>query len=388
MLSKVNKIKMLNSRLSGMRYRQLYALLFFLAIGLPSAFGQIGGSGTYDFLDIPVSARASAMGGNYVIVRDGDLGIAANNPSFLDSSVDRHIILTYVPYFAGIQYGYASYAQTFKKIGTFDAGIKYIDYGTFTQADAGGNITGTFSASEYLLNIGYGRPLLDSLISGGANLKMVYSHLAQYNSVGVAIDAGASYISRNRRFYAGFLIQNVGTQLKDYTTGNSEALPFDIDAGIAEKLLHAPFRFDLTFQHLQTWDLTYVDPVDSQTVNPLTGQAITRSKLAAFGDKILRHLIPGVEILLGKNFAIRIAYNYERRQELKVDAKTGIAGFSAGFGIKIYKFQLSYALASYHLGGTTNTFTIGFNIDDFVPHKPETTDLPEIAPSSLSPQHN
>ena len=370
-----------------MQNKQLGLILLFLWLGISPAFSQIGGSSTYDFLDIPTSARASAMGGNYVTTRDGDLGVAANNPSFLDSSVDRHLILTYVPYFAGIQYGYASYAQYFKKIGTFDASIKYVDYGTFTQADNAGNITGTFSAADYLLNIGYGRPIKDSTFSIGGNFKMVYSHLAQYTSMGVAIDAGASYVSRNHRFFAGLLIQNVGTQIKDYTTGNAEALPFDIQGGIAEKLLHAPFRFNLTFQHLQTWDLTYVDPVDSQSVNPLTGQAVTKSAFLGFADKLMRHLIPGVEVLIGKNFSLRFAYNYERRQELKLAGKTGLIGFSGGFGIKIYKFQISYALASYHLGGTSNTFTIGFNLDDFVPHKAATNDLPGISTPALSPQH-
>ncbi len=367
---------------------KFYALFLFLFLGSPLAFGQIGGQATNDFMQIPNSARIAAMGGNYVTSRDGDLGAAAENPSFLDSSVDKHLVLTYIPYLAGIQYGFASYAQTFEKIGTFDASIKYLDYGSFTTADAGGNITGTTSASEYMLNIGYGRPLVDSSLSVGGNLKMIYSHMDQYNSAGVAIDVGASYVSRNRRFFAGLVIQNVGTQLKDYTSGNSESLPFDIQGGIAERLLHAPFRFNLGFQHLQTWDLTYVDPVDTQTVNPLTGQVVTKSAFLGFADKIMRHLIPGVEILFGKNFSLRFAYNYERRQELKVDARTGLAGFSGGFGLKIYKFQLSYALACYHLGGTTNTLTIGFSVDDFMSRKTEAATIaPEATPADTKLNH-
>lgn len=346
-------------------------LLFFVLITY-SAYGQIGGSSTYDFLELPVSAHAAAMGGNYMTARDGDLGVAANNPSFLDSSVDRHLVLTYVPYFAGIQYGFASYAQTFKGIGTFDAGIKYIDYGTFTQADLAGNITGTFTASEYLFNIGYGRPILDSSLSAGANLKFISSHLAQYHSLGVATDLATSYISHSRRFYAALLVQNIGTQLKSYTAGDKESLPFDIQAGVAEKLHHAPFRFNLTMQHLQKWDLTYLDPADTSTVNSLTGQSVKKSKISSFSDKLMRHLIPGVEVLIGKNFAVRLAYNYQRRQELKLDARHGVVGFSGGFEFKIYKFQLSYALASYHLAGMSNTFTLGFNIGDFIPHNAAT----------------
>jgi len=352
-----------------MQLKQIRLFLLGFIMGSPAAYCQIGGTGTYDFMELPVSAHAAAMGGSYITAREPDLGVAANNPSFLDSNLDRQLILTYVPYFAGIQYGYAAYAQTFRNIGTFDAGVKYIDYGTFTQADFAGNITGTFTAGEYLLNIGYGRPVLDSTLSAGANLKIIYSHLAQYYSIGVATDLAGSYISPGHRFYAGLLIQNIGSQIKEYTPGDAEPLPFDIQAGIAAKLLHAPFRFNLTMQHLQKWDITYIDPADTATVNALTGQSEKKSKLADFADKLMRHLIPGVEVLIGKNFALRFAYNYERRQELKLDSRHGIVGLSGGFALKIYKFHISYALAGYHLAGASNTFTIGFNLGDFIPQK-------------------
>lgn len=364
-----------------MQVKLFRPVVLFFAFITCSAYGQIGGSSTYDFLQLPVSAHAAAMGGNYITARDGDLGVAANNPSFLDSSVDRHLILTYVPYFAGIQYGYASYAQTFNKIGTFDAGIKYIDYGTFTQADLAGNITGTFWAGEYMFSVGYGRSVLDSTISVGANLKFISSRLAQYYSWGVATDLAGSYVSKDRRFFAALLLQNIGTQIKTYTPGDYEALPFDIQIGLGAKLLHAPFRFNLTMQHMQKWDLTYLDPADTATVNALTGQKVKKNQLGGFADKVMRHLVPGFELLLGKNFALRFAYNYERRQELKLDAKHGIVGLSGGFEIKIYRFQIGYALASYHLAGAANTFTIGFNIGDFVPHK----NTPP-APETISPQ--
>jgi hypothetical protein len=359
-----------------MQLRQTRLLIIFFVLIIPSAYCQIGGTSTYNFLELPVSARAAAMGGNYISVRDGDLSLAADNPSFLDSSVDRHLVMTYVPFIAGIQYGFASYAETFKNIGTFDAGLKYVSYGTFTQADVSGNIIGTFSAADYMLNIGYGRPMLDSLISVGGNLKLITSNMAQYYSIGAAIDLAGSYISKNRRFFAALLVQNVGTEIKNYTPGNPEALPFDIQAGLAVKLAHAPFRFNLTIQHLQQWTLTYLDPTDTATVNSLTGQPVAgESSLTQFADNLMRHFVPGVEVLLGKNFALRLAYNYERRQELKLEANTGLIGFSGGFEIKIYKFQISYALASYNLAGASNTFTIGINLADFVPHKAPPADV-------------
>jgi hypothetical protein len=356
-----------------MRFR-LFSFLLLTFITSSQVFAQLGGTSTYDFLQLPVSSRAAALGGDFIAVRDGDLSLAAENPSFLDSSVSNHLTLSYIPFFAGINYGYAAFAHTFdsigplKNVGTIALSIKEIDYGTFQYADFGGNEGGTFTAGEYMFQAGYGRPLQDSTFSGGANLKVIYSHLYQYVSWGAALDIGGSYISHNRRFFMGFVIQNIGHQIKDYTPGDNEPLPFDVKFAFAKKLAHAPFRFGITAQHLQKWDLTYLDPADTATVNTLTGQAITHSGLKIFADKLMRHLVPNLEVVLGKNFSLRFAYNYELRQELELQAKRGLVGLSAGFGIKIYKFQINYALAEYNLAGSSNTFTIGIALDDFSPH--------------------
>ncbi|HTA81435.1 MAG TPA: type IX secretion system protein PorQ [Bacteroidia bacterium] len=355
-----------------LRYFTLFILFVSSATGV---FAQIGGTSTYDFLELPVSARAAALGGNFVSVRDGDLSLAATNPAFLDSTLNNHAIVGYIPFFDGIDYDYFSISHTIKgfgflgQSGTFDAGVKYINYGTFTQADFAGNITGQFTAAEYMYNVGYGQPIKDSTIDVGANLKVINSHEAQYTSWGMALDLAGSYISPNRRFFLGMVVQNVGTQFKEYTAGDAEPLPFNVQLGFSIKLAHAPFRIGVTADHLQVWDLTYLDPTDTQTVNQLTGQAVTQSWLASFADKAMRHLTPNLEVVLSKNFMLRFAYNYEMRKELELEGRQGLVGFSGGFGIKIYKFHLNYALTSYYLGAGTSTFSMGLNLDEFYTRK-------------------
>lgn len=340
----------------------IFLLLFFCA---KLGFAQIGGSSSYNFLELPVSARAAALGGTFVGVNDGDLGLAATNPSFLDTTVNNHVVMSYTPMFAGINYGYVVYAHSFANIGTFDLGVKDIDYGTFTQADDAGNITGTFTAGEYLFNLGYGRSLQDSLFSIGVNAKVVYSSLDQYYSVGALADIGVSYVSPSKCFFLGAIIQNVGSQLKDYIPGNSEALPWDADLGASYKFKHAPFRINVVATHLQTWTLTYTDPTDTQTVNQLTGQPIAKSGSGTFFNNLGRHLIGSFELLLGKNFALRYGYNYEMRQELALTSAPGLAGMSGGFEMKIYKFHISYALTKYSVGAAANTFTFIFDTSEF-----------------------
>ncbi|GAJ03981.1 unnamed protein product, partial [marine sediment metagenome] len=46
---------------------------------------QVGGKSTYQFLNLPVSARAASLGGKINSIKDNDLSLAFYNPSLLNS---------------------------------------------------------------------------------------------------------------------------------------------------------------------------------------------------------------------------------------------------------------------------------------------------------------
>jgi hypothetical protein len=282
------------------------------------------------------------------------------------------VVLNYVNYFAGINYGYAAYSRSYDSIGSFAAGLQYVNYGQFTEADATGEVLGNFKAAEYALHLGYAKTF-DTLWSVGANLKTIYSSLYDYNSLGFALDIGGTYYNPKSEFTAAIVIKNAGFQVNRYRKGNGEPLPFEIQLGLSKKLAHMPFRFSLIAHNLQKPDLSYQDPALTETqVDPLTGEEVEPKK--RIGDKIMRHFIFGGEFVPSKNFNIRVGYNYHRRQELKVESKTGLVGFSMGVGIKISKFRFNYGLASYHLAGATHHISISTNISDFYSKAPEVND--------------
>jgi hypothetical protein len=154
----------------------------------------------------------------------------------------------------------------------------------------------------------------------------------------------------------------MGAQISSYT-GTGEPLPFEIQAGITQGLAHAPFRFTITFQHLERWDLTYTLPSEEPTL--FAGNEIEKSTFDTFGDKLMRHMIFGTEFLIGENFHVDLGYNYKRRQELKVNARPGLVGFSLGFGFRVSKFHIAYGWSSYHLAGGTNHFSLTTNLSEF-----------------------
>ena len=317
-------------------------------------FAQIGGNNTFEFLNLNSSARITALGGNAIATRTDDITLVSENPSQLMPSMNKQIGLSFVNYFAGIKYGDVAYAQDLKKLGMFAANVHYVSYGSFDQTDEAANVNGSFTASEYALGLSWSRPL-DSSFFLGASLKGIYSHLETYTSTGIAADVAATYYNSRHFICVTTVIRNLGTQLDQYRMGSREKLPYEVQLGISKQLSKAPLRFSLIGQHLEKYNLTYQDP-NAVTVDPLTGES-TEKKIK-FSDKVLRHLILNTEILISKGFNLRVGYNYERRKELGLSAKMGLAGLSGGFGIRINRFNISYGYAKYHIAGGSNSFTV------------------------------
>lgn len=325
---------------------------------------QVGGSHTYDFLNLISSARVASLGGDVIAINDNDYNLTFHNPALLNPEMNNDIILNYVNYFTDINYGYASYAVKAKNKGVFSGGIQYINYGKFIAADEKGIVTGEFKAAEYAINLAYSRSI-DSSFRVGINVKPIFSNLEKYTSFGLAADFGAIYNKPQSLFTAALVIKNLGTQLKGYTN-EREALPFNIQFGISQKLKHAPFLFSVTLDHLEKWDLTYDKPADEiSSLDPFSTEEKSKSSIDLIADNIMRHVILGIEFNPINNFYVRAGYNYRRRQEMLIESKTSTIGFSWGFGIKISRFYLNYGRATYHLAGASDHFSVSTNIDSF-----------------------
>jgi hypothetical protein len=79
----------------------------------------------------------------------------------------------------------------------------------------------------------------------------------------------------------------------------------------------------------------------------------------------MRHVAIGTTVNLGKILEFRAGYNYRRRQELKVNTRPGMVGFSWGVGLNLNKFTFGYGRGIYHLAGATNHFSFSMNLDEF-----------------------
>ncbi len=331
-----------------MRIKSLNILI--LSMIVSPLFSQTGGDNVYEFLNLTHSGLVSSLGGSNVSICGDNLNLSYHNPALLNSKMDKTLALNYVNYFAGINYGLAMYSKSFAGTGNFAAALTYLNYGSFTETDATGVITGSFSAAEYAFPVIYSRAI-DSLFSVGITFKPVLSHLERYTSFGFAFDIGASWHNVSNLFSTGIVIRNAGYQITSYAGEPHQKLPFEIQAGLSQRLAHAPFRFSLTLRHLEKFDLThqYDESASADNPEPVSSEFI---------ENLMRHVVVGAELIPHKNFYFSGGYNYQRRSELKTDSKVSTVGFSWGFGINTSWMDIEFGRATFHLAGSSSHISL------------------------------
>lgn len=341
---------------------RILAILLLVLSLLPNhtATAQQAGKYVYQFVAIPQSARAAALGNIPLAINDGDLALASINPVLLNANTTEKLSLNVNRYIADITIGNATYCTTTKRIpGTIAAGITYLNSGKNTRIDQYGISNGTFYSNEFCFSLSYCRQF-DSCFAIGANVKPVLSYIGGYSSIGLLADVSAIY-SPNSNLSATLLLRNMGAQITAYYGTDTYKVPFEIDAALAYKLAYAPFRVCLQLQHLERFKLKH-----SQTSYAESGVEVKEENVIPdFIDNTLRHLAFGVEFVPAKSFNIRVGYNHKTRQELKLSDSPGAAGISWGLGLNLKKFQLSYANARYHLASRSNSITFSTRFSDW-----------------------
>ena len=353
-------------RLHIIGYIQRCAFVLFLSFFIFPLYAQVGGTNTYSFLELTPSAQVAALGGKVNAVPGSDPSLAFYNPGLLDSTSNNYLSFNLVGHFAGIGFGYVAYSRSYQNVGNFAAGIHYINYGKFTDADVSGLITGSSSAAEYAFNFSYSRtlPWFDSTLLVGVNIKPLLSVFERYSSYGLLSDLGVTYRHSNQLFTAALVLRNMGGQLTPYSDGGREPVPFEIQLGLSQKLQYAPFRFSLLLQHLNQPRLGH----NKVNHNPEPGQKqVTEDDLKKGFDLILdetmRHIVIGVECFPFQGLIVRAGYNYNRRQEMKIENRPAMVGFSWGLGVQLSRFHINYARSIWHLAGASDHISVSVNLN-------------------------
>jgi hypothetical protein len=288
---------------------------------------------TFDFLRIDVSARAAALNGSFVSMKD-DPNVLFYNPAALGTLSKPKISASYLDYLMDVSMGSLSYGQDVEGIGHIGAGITYLNYGSFNRTDENLNILGTFDAKELALISGIATQYDDDILVG-ISVKYIYSSIAEYASTALAIDMGFLYDIPSQNLTIGGSVLNLGAQLSKY--GNTtESLPLDVIVGITKRPEHLPMFLNLDFHRLNEKGSTFFDRFSNFTI--------------------------GSEILMSESFRLRVGYNNKQRKDLKMGTSAGLGGFSMGAGILVKEYQFDYAYNSYGKIGGLHRISLSMNL--------------------------
>ncbi len=336
-------------------------LFLFSSLMLPFLVNAEAGEGVYHFLNLPYNAKLAGLGGENVSLQASDVNMAHVNPALLSSDVHNKVSATYLNYIDDANAASLAYAYTPDSLNFFGVGAFFIGYGELQGYDEYGNPTDEFKAGDFCFRMSYAR-YLGAGIKLGVSFKPIYSHIEDYSSFGLAVDVGFNYFNKEKLFSVGVAARNYGVQcVKYYDSDTRESLPFNLQLGLSKELTHAPFRFSVTYDRLNDWNLDYYRQVKKKDV---VGEEPDDNKIKG-GDMFFRHLIFGVDVLFSKNFYVEAAYNHRRKREFVLPDSRGGNGFSFGAGLKVYAFALDLAYSMYAPASNTFTLTLTTDIEKF-----------------------
>ena len=300
---------------------------------IPASFSVAQENGTYDFLRLDMNARAAALNGSFVSMTN-DPNLLYYNPSGLPTLEHPAASVSFIKHLLDVNAGSVTYAQRYEDLGTFAAGIAYINYGSFDRTDESMNILGSFSASELALTAGWGTEVAENTLFGGS-IELVYSSIAGYRSAAVGLGAGILYQIPSEMITLGASLRHLGTQLNAYAE-TSENLPLSLSVGITKRPEHLPVYLNLNFHKLTEKAEDFLD------------------RFAAFSF--------GAEFLMSETLRLRVGLDNEKKRELRLGSGSGLAGFSLGGGLIIGEYTVDYSYNSYGKIGGLHRVSVGMAV--------------------------
>lgn len=288
----------------------------------------------YNFLRLPVSAHAAALGGDNITIIEDDPALMFSNPALASSVSDKTIGLSYMNYMSGANYMGASYTKALGEKGTIAGGVQYMNYGKMKEYDQNNTQIGTFNASEIAIEGIFSYELAHNLV-GGITAKFINSYIGNYSSMAVGVDLGLNWFEPDYQWSVSVVAKNLGGQIKAYEE-NYGKMPMDVQVGVSKTFAALPVRLSATLVDLTHYDYRFIN-----------------------------HLNLGADILLSDNIWVGGGYNFRRADEMTIgsneDTSAHGAGFSVGGGINLERFKLNLAYGKYHAASSSVLVNLAYS---------------------------
>ena len=289
----------------------------------------------YNFLRLPVSAHAAALGSDNISIIEDDPSLMFHNPTLLSSVSDKSLNLNYMNYMEGANAASASFSKIVKEKATIGVMAQFLDYGKMKEVDEHNVQTGEFSAKDIAI-AGALSYQLGTNIVGGITARLITSYIGDYNAFAMGVDLGVNYYDPEKEWSVSATVKNLGGELDAFEEEYNK-LPLDLQIGASKRLIGSPLRLSATL-------------VDMNHLN----------------KKFIHHLVAGADIILSPQIYLAGGYNFRRASEMEIvsnDEERGSshgAGLSLGGGIQLDRFKLNVAYGKYHVSSHSLLISASF----------------------------
>lgn len=291
----------------------------------------------YNFLRLPVSAHAGALGGDNITIIEDEPSLMFHNPALLQSVSDKQIGLNFMHYMQGSVVGSASFSRMIGDKCTWGVMGQFMNYGEMKETDANNVELGTFTAKDIALAGAFSYQLSDRIV-GGITARIINSYIADYSSLAVGVDLGLNYFDSERELSVSAVVKNLGGEVDAYHDIYGK-MPLDVQLGLTKRLVRSPLRLSATLV-----DLNHLD------------------------YKFINHLVAGAELLLSNQFYVAAGYNFRRANEMEIvsngeeKGSSHGAGLSLGAGLRMERWRLSLCYGKYHVSSSSLMVNLGINL--------------------------
>lgn len=311
--------------------RRLACVIMVFIVGLPGAGWAISGKGTTaaTFLKIGVGPRAVAMGEAFAAVAD-DSSAVHWNPAGLAQLDTPQITAMHVFWFQDMFYDHLSGALPLPA-GVGGLSLVYLNLGELSRSDASDQpedpSRGQFTAADLGFTAAYGFDF-SAAMRLGAGLKVFSETIDSQSSLGWGLDLAFLYQLPWPGATFAAVMQNLGPA-----------------TSVADDYFRLPLNFKVGFAY----------------------RPLAKLLLALDYNQLLEQygkISLGAEYWFEDRLALRLGYQYQEKtdpSELYSElGSSGVAGLTAGLGVKYLNFRLDYAFVPYGLLGSTHRVAVTY----------------------------
>ena len=293
-------------------YNCLYSAIYTYTDGTTSA----------QFLNIPVSARAVALGDAYTGYA-ADSGVIEYNPAGLGNLYTNDIRLSNLFYFEDTAVQSLTLALPKKKFVLGFSG-KYLNVKD-TERDASGNDKSDFYITDWSALFGAAYKITPEFFVG-LSARNISEKLKDKTAAGAALNTGIYLTLPKQKVALGVSVVNIGQGLK---------------------FVDERDPLSLTLKLGGSWGITQK--------TTLLVEVIQQKDISSLRQRL------GLEYHLTEPFWLRLGWKIDQR---KFDNYTG---FSSGFGLRYNKFYLDYAFIPHYDLGVSHYITMGLRFGQPLP---------------------